>query len=76
MDKVVVLLMAAAVVYVVWGAFQMISSETKRESGRDTVIYGIIGLFVMISIWGFVNILQRTFNLQGSYVNPPTLHQP
>jgi hypothetical protein len=67
--------MAGAVVYIVWGAFQMITSEEKRASGRDTIVYGVIGLFVMISIWGFVNILDRTFNLQGGYVRPPTLHQ-
>ncbi|HEY9480947.1 MAG TPA: hypothetical protein VIR98_01790 [Candidatus Paceibacterota bacterium] len=57
-------LMAASVVVIVWGAFQMIYSEEKRASGRQTVIWGIIGLFVMISIWGFVNILNNTFKLK------------
>ncbi|HEU0081211.1 MAG TPA: hypothetical protein VFQ72_04320 [Candidatus Paceibacterota bacterium] len=76
MDKVVVLLMAGAVVYVVYGAFLMVSSEEKRQAGKDTVIYGIIGLFVMVSIWGLVNILTSTFNLQGGYIAPVQLHQP
>jgi hypothetical protein len=57
-------IIAAAVVVIVWGAFQMIYSEDKRTSGRQTVIWGIIGLFVMISIWGFVNILDNTFDLR------------
>ncbi len=56
MNNLVVLMIAGAVVYIVYGAFNMIRSEEKRESGRQTVVYGIIGLFVMISVWGLVNI--------------------
>jgi len=69
------LIIAAAVLYIVWGAFNMIRSEEKREEGKKIIMYGIIGLFVMISIWGFVNILDRTFglSLDASSVNIPTL---
>ena len=36
------------------------------------MIYGIIGLFVMVSFWGIVNILKNTFELDTSpYVNVP-----
>lgn len=73
MNSIVVLLIAGAVLFTVWGAFQMIRSEEKRESGRNTVIYGVIGIFVMVSIWGFVNILDSTFNLKGTYIAPPAL---
>ncbi len=31
------------------------------EEGRKYMIYGIIGLFVMVSIWGLVGILSDTF---------------
>lgn len=75
LDRIVIVLMAAAVAYIVWGAFQMITSEEKRKSGRDIIVYGVIGLFAMISIWGFVNILDKTFNLRGGYIAPVTLHQ-
>lgn len=57
------LMIAAAVVYIVYGAFNMIRSEEKREEGKQTIYYGIVGLFVMISIWGLVNILDNTFRL-------------
>lgn len=55
------LLIAGAVLFIVYGAFNMIRSEEKREEGKKTIYYGIIGLFVMISIWGLVNILSNTF---------------
>ena len=36
------------------------------------MIYGIIGLFVMISFWGIVNILINTFELDTyPYVDVP-----
>ncbi len=41
----------------------MISSEEKRQQGKDTIMYGVIGLFIMISVWGLVAILDSTFNL-------------
>lgn len=66
----VYLIMAAAVVYIVWGAFQLMREE-KREEGKNIVLYGIVGLFVMTSIWGLVNILDRTFNLSNEGASRP-----
>lgn len=37
------------------------SSETERASGKKFIFWGIIGLFVMISIWSLVGILKDTF---------------
>ncbi|MES2060258.1 MAG: hypothetical protein V4438_04475 [Patescibacteria group bacterium] len=36
-------------------------NEEKRAAGRDLMWFGIIALFVMISVWGFVSILTRSF---------------
>lgn len=74
MENLVILLVAAGVLFVVYGAFQMIQSEEKREEGKQRIYHGIIGLFVMFSIWGLVGILDSTFNLSGSQpINPPAL---
>lgn len=56
-------IVALSVVYIVIGAFKLMSEE-KRDEGKQTIYHGIIALFVMMSIWGFVNILNRTFDLQ------------
>jgi len=37
--------------------------ETKRREGVKYMFYGIIGLFVMISMWGLVYILAEFFGL-------------
>lgn len=72
----VYLIMAFSVLYIVWGAFKLMK-EDGREEGKNIVLYGIIGLFVMVSIWGLVNILDRTFGLSGGQaITPPQLVAP
>ena len=73
MNTAIGLIISAAVLYVIWGAFNMIRSEEKREEGKQTIMYDIIGIFVMVSIWGLVNILNRTFNLQQGPIEAPKL---
>ena len=54
----VIVLLVAIINYIRAG-----EEEEKRGKARDMMIYGIIGLFVMISLWGLVAILSGTFNL-------------
>lgn len=35
-------------------------NEEKRAMGRNLMWFGIIALFIMISVWGFVNILSKS----------------
>ena len=36
-------------------------NEEMLESGRNVMIFGIVVLFVMVSFWGFVQLLSRSF---------------
>lgn len=59
----VAVLISLGVLVFIWGAFQWLSSganEEVREMGKHRMINGIIGIFIMISIWGLVNILINT----------------
>jgi uncharacterized membrane protein len=62
------LIIAAAVVYFIYGiAMYVISgNEEAKEQAKSKIIYGVIGLFVMISVWGLVNILVGTFGLDNT----------
>jgi len=59
------IIISLTVVYFVWGMFQVFlaADEERKEKAKNTVIYGVISLFVMVSIWGLVNILYNTFQL-------------
>lgn len=66
LDKVVILLISLAVIFFIYGIVKFIKSadeEEGREKGKNIMLYGIIGLFVIVSMWGIVNILRNTFEL-------------
>lgn len=39
--------------------------EAKQKNGRQTIVVGVIILFVMVALWGFVNILLGFFFSDG-----------
>lgn len=56
------LLVALAVIYIVWNVVQyFIKSEGDRKEVGMNIVWGIVGLFIIVSIWGLVNILTNTF---------------
>ena len=50
------------------------ATPQNKQRGKTIMIYGIIVLFVMVSIWGIVSILQNTFGVgSGGSIRPPTI---
>jgi NADH:ubiquinone oxidoreductase subunit 2 (subunit N) len=58
---IVPVLFAIAFIVFLWGAFQTFimgaTSEETKDKGKGLMLWSLIGFFVMISIWGLVNIL-------------------
>ena len=42
--------------------------EAKREQGKQFMLWGIVALAVMLSVWGLVHLLGNTFGIE--YVIP------
>jgi hypothetical protein len=38
-----------------------VSDSQKKTEGRQIIVWGIIALFVMVSLWGIVKTLKATF---------------
>ena len=60
-----------AVLFFMWGVFQFIrasGNEDELTEGRNRMIYGIIGIFVMVSVWGLVNLFDETFGLESDII--------
>lgn len=75
LNGLIPLLFLVATVVFLWGIVQFISAadnKEKREDGKQFIIYGLIGLFIMVAIWGLVNVLLGTFFGAG-IENPPGL---
>jgi hypothetical protein len=65
LSAIIPILIALGVVYFVWGVitFVIASDEEAKSTGRNRMIWGIIGLAVIIALWGLVRILVNTFGL-------------
>lgn len=76
-SAIVPLLIAIALVVFIWGVIKYITAgddAEKRSAARNTIIYGIIGLFAIVAVWGLVNVIADTFGIQtGGTINRPFL---
>ncbi len=66
------LVFAVALLVFVYGVVKYVIAahdSNDREEGRMFMIYGIVALFVMVSVWGLVAVLANTFNVGSSF--PP-----
>lgn len=62
----VVLAIALSIVVFFYGIVIYIAQsgdEGKRKEGVQYIFYGIIGIFVMVSVWAIVGLLTGTFGI-------------
>ncbi|GEM_PF-1330569 len=68
------LIFAFAFIVFLFGIFRYFiaggDNPEEQKKGKQLVIYGLIGFFIMVSLWGLVNIVSNTFGLTGSS-HPP-----
>ena len=75
--KIVPLFVALAVVYFIWEVFQytIAGDEDKKKAAKTQIIWGIVGIFIMVSVWGLVAILQSTFNTSSVGISNANIQQ-
>jgi hypothetical protein len=76
-NVLVPVLFAIAFIVFLWGAFNVFilgaNSDDAKEKGKNLMLWGLVGFFVMVSIWGLVNILTGTVSFSNnSGVTQPT----
>ncbi|HEY4508405.1 MAG TPA: hypothetical protein VJJ55_01985 [Candidatus Paceibacterota bacterium] len=72
LDALIPFIIGLAVFVIIWGIFNYVvhaAEEEKRAEARAYIVWGIVGVFFMISIWGFVTILLNTLGV-GSTIDP------
>lgn len=67
--SVVPLIFVLALAAFIWGVVQYVilgaEEEAKRAKGRQFMIWGIVALAVMVSVWGLVRVLTNTFGVKN-----------
>lgn len=62
---IIPILVTLAVIYVIWNVikYTTASDDESQDTARKGIISGIVALFVIVSIWGLVAVLNTTFNI-------------
>lgn len=68
LNSVIPVMIVAGVVFFVWGvvSFVISNDEEAKTKGRNRMIWGIIGLVVIVGMWGLVRIVTNTFGLSNN----------
>ncbi|MFA5936899.1 MAG: hypothetical protein WC822_03405 [Candidatus Paceibacterota bacterium] len=67
-NPLIVFIFALAVVYFLYGIFQFVANqdnEEKKTTGKNHMMWGIIGIVVMMGVFTILNIIMDTFNIKG-----------
>ena len=60
------LLISLAVLFFIWALVQFIvKAGEEKAAARSQMIWGIVILFVIVSIWGLVGVFSETFGISG-----------
>lgn len=63
---IVPVIFALAFLVFIWGLFKFVrdaGDDTKRAEGRQFILWGLLGLVLLFSVWGFVNLLLSTLGI-------------
>ncbi|MBI2056500.1 MAG: hypothetical protein HYT37_03950 [Candidatus Sungbacteria bacterium] len=76
---IIPLLFVFATLIFLWGVIKYIakgSEEKEQKAARSLMLYGIIGLAVMLAVWGIVNIIIQYFGVGGQGIPTDIPRQP
>lgn len=67
-NTIIPMLITLGIIYFIWNLIQLLmakSDEVKKEA-KDRMLWAVLIFFVILSIWGLVGIIQRTFGINAS----------
>ncbi|MDP3726548.1 MAG: pilin [bacterium] len=74
LDAAVPIVITLALIYFIYGVTSYVTAkdDEKKAEARNVMIYGTIGLFFIVSVWGIVTLLQQFTGVQP-LTAPPSL---
>lgn len=71
---VIPVIVGIAVLFFLWGLVTYIlktENQEARSAARNRMFWGVVIIFVMVSLWGFVNLLDSTLGLDNDIPDVP-----
>lgn len=75
-NRLAPLIISLTVLIFIWGVFKYVTAagdSDARQEARGYMMWGIVSLFVMVSVWGLVNLLVATFRLDNTMPPLPAI---
>ncbi len=73
LNPLIELIFAAALIYFFYGVFEFMANQSNDEAktkGKSHMIWGIVGLAIMMGVWGILNIVLSTIGVDKGQVDP------
>ena len=67
-NPLITFLFALAILFFLYGVFEFImnqENEEKKTTGKNHIIWGIIGITIMLGVWTILGMVLATFNIEG-----------
>jgi|ERR1035437_2086705 uncharacterized membrane protein YidH (DUF202 family) len=67
-NPLILFLFALAVVYFIYGVLEFLmnqESEDKKTSGKSHMLWGVVGITIMLGVWTILGMVISTFGIKG-----------
>ncbi len=68
-NPIIEFMFALAIAFFLYGVVSFImnqNNEEKKTTGKKHMIFGILGIAIMLSVWGILNVILSTLNISKS----------
>ena len=72
-NPLILFLFALALVFFLYGVFEFIANldnEEKKSTGKSHMLWGIVGLTIMMGVWTILGIILNTMDIPKSEIDP------
>ena len=67
LNALIGLFITLAIVVFFWGLIKyLVNAGEEKAEGLQIMFYGVVAIFVMVSIWGIIKLLQSTFQVSST----------
>ena len=64
LNPIITLAFVIATIYFLYGIVVFINADAKdKEKARGAILWGIVGMFIMVSVYGIINLVLKTFEI-------------
>jgi hypothetical protein len=70
-NSLIPIAIAIGLLFFIWGLVQFIAAsgdDNAKQEGKNKMIWGVVALFVIISVWGIIAIMRTLFGIGGESV--------